>query len=231
LLHGVTGAGKTEVYLNLIANAIGTDPKNQVMVLVPEIALTPQMTRVFSARFPGKVAVVHSAMQPAERWKELSSIRQGERSILIGPRSAVFAAFEQLALIVVDEEHDSSYKQSTGLTYNGRDVAVMRGHLEKRSVVLGSATPSMESYANAKQGRYALLELLQRANLKPLPEIAFISTEVSKGFARKGNTRAKVLPVVNKAQLGRGVGLKIFCGSGKHSAGIHTKPVNIIATI
>jgi len=197
LLHGVTGAGKTEVYLHLITEALTLDPKNQVLILVPEIALTPQMTRVFSARFPGQVAVVHSAMAPAERWQELQSVRSNHRQILIGPRSAVFAAFEQLALLVVDEEHDSSYKQTTGLTYNGRDVAVMRGHLEGRPVVLGSATPSMESYANALQGKYQLLELRERANRKPLPHIEFITGDVKKGFARKLTGPKRLMPVID----------------------------------
>lgn len=197
LLHGVTGAGKTEVYLKLISEALSRDPKNQILVLVPEIALTPQMTRVFSARFPSQVAVVHSAMAPAERWQELQSIRQNQRQILIGPRSAVFAAFEQLCLLIVDEEHDSSYKQTTGLTYNGRDVAVMRAHLERRPVVLGSATPSMESYANASQGKYQLLELKERANRKPMPEIQFITTDAKKGFARKLASGQRAMTVID----------------------------------
>ncbi|RYZ60465.1 MAG: primosomal protein N' [Proteobacteria bacterium] len=197
LLHGVTGAGKTEVYLKLITQALKTDPANQVMVLVPEIALTPQMTRVFSARFPGQVAVVHSAMAPAERWQELQSIRTNQRQILIGPRSAVFAAFERLCLLIVDEEHDSSYKQTTGLTYNGRDVAVMRAHLEGKPIVLGSATPSLESYANAVQGKYQLLELMERANRRPLPAIEFITSDVQKGFARKLSGVKRAMPVVD----------------------------------
>ncbi len=197
LLHGVTGAGKTEVYLQLISSALRLDPRHQVLVLVPEIALTPQMTRVFSARFPGQVAVVHSAMAPAERWQELQSIRNNQRQILIGPRSAVFAAFDRLCLLVVDEEHDSSYKQTTGLTYNGRDVAVMRAHLEGKPVVLGSATPSMESYANATAGKYRLLELMERANRKPLPAIQFITADIQKGFARRLSSSKRGMPVID----------------------------------
>ncbi len=185
LLHGITGAGKTEIYLRLIARVQDENPTHQVLVMVPEIALTPQMTRVFSQRFPGKVAVVHSAMAPADRWEQLQLVRRGERSILIGPRSAVFAAFQNLHLLIVDEEHDGSYKQTTGLTYNGRDVAVMRGFLEKKMVVLGSATPSMESYANAVQGKYRLLELHERANQKALPQIECIIPEGGRTYARK----------------------------------------------
>ncbi len=176
LLHGVTGSGKTEVYIRLIQSALlHSDGKGQALVMVPEISLTPQMTRVFEKRFPGKVAVVHSAMSDTDRWDQLSRVRSGDAVVLIGPRSAVFAPFQHLKLILVDEEHDGSYKQSTGLTYNGRDVAVLRGRMEKASVVLGSATPSMESYNNALSGRYRLLELPERATGRPLPEIEVIS--------------------------------------------------------
>lgn len=174
LLLGVTGSGKTEVYLHLIERTLAEGTDRQSLVMVPEIALTPQMTRVFEARFPGLVAVVHSAMPDNERWEQLSRIRSGEARILIGPRSAVFAGFQNLRLIVVDEEHDGSYKQATGLTYNGRDVAVMRARIENATVVLGSATPSLESFHNATTGRYDLVELPERVSGKPLPEIIAI---------------------------------------------------------
>jgi primosomal protein N' (replication factor Y) len=192
LLHGVTGAGKTEVYLHLIAQVLEQDPKHQILVMVPEIALTPQMTRIFTARFPGQVSVVHSAMADTERWSQMEAIRSGERQILIGPRSAVFAAFVQLKLLIVDEEHDSSYKQTTGLTYNGRDVAVMRGHLEKATVLLGSATPSLESYANAQQGKYQLLELPHRVHGRGLPDVQLIEADINQAFARKLTPRGQV---------------------------------------
>jgi primosomal protein N' (replication factor Y) len=192
LLHGVTGAGKTEVYLHLIAQVLEQDPKHQILVMVPEIALTPQMTRIFTARFPGQVSVVHSAMADTERWSQMEAIRSGERQILIGPRSAVFAAFVQLKLLIVDEEHDSSYKQTTGLTYNGRDVAVMRGHLEKATVLLGSATPSLESYANAQQGKYQLLELPNRVHGRGLPDVQLIEADINQAFARKLTPRGQV---------------------------------------
>lgn len=185
LLHGVTGAGKTEVYLHLIADVLERNGQNQVLVMVPEIALTPQMTRVFTARFPGQVAVVHSAMADTDRWTQMEAIRSGQKQILIGPRSAVFAAFPQLKLLIVDEEHDNSYKQATGLTYNGRDVAVMRGYLEKALVLLGSATPSLESYANAQQGKYQLLALPNRVHGRGLPEVQLIQAEIDQAFARR----------------------------------------------
>jgi len=177
LLMGVTGSGKTEVYLRLIQRCLAEGPGTQALVMVPEIALTPQMTRVFESRFPGLVAVVHSAMLDSARWEQLSRIRSGEARILIGPRSAVFAGFRKLRLIMVDEEHDSSYKQATGLTYNGRDVAVMRARIEHASVVLGSATPSLETFHNAMSGRYEMVELPERVSGKPLPEIVAIQCD------------------------------------------------------
>ena len=173
LLWGVTGSGKTELYLQLIATKLDQFVHDsqvntnlvipQILVMVPEISLTPQMTKVFVNRFPGLVEVVHSALSDVERSRALEKIRLGEKSILIGPRSAVFAPFQKLALIVVDEEHDNSYKQEGGLSYHGRDVAVLRGHMENCPVVLGSATPSLESYWNCQQGRYQLIRLTERA--------------------------------------------------------------------
>jgi primosomal protein N' (replication factor Y) len=190
LLHGVTGSGKTEVYIRLIQAALASaaDQNGQALVMVPEISLTPQMTRVFDQRFPGKVAVVHSAMTDTDRWDQLNRIRSGEAVVLIGPRSAVFAPFQNLRLILVDEEHDGSYKQTTGLTYNGRDVAVLRARMEKAVVVLGSATPSMESYNNALTGRYRLLEMPERATGRPLPDVEVISAPRSFKASVAANT-------------------------------------------
>lgn len=185
LLHGVTGAGKTELYLQLIDAILREDPSAQILVMVPEIALTPQMTRVFAARFPQQIAVVHSAMAPQDRWEQLTLIRQSQRRILIGPRSAVFAPFASLRLLIVDEEHDSSYKQGAGLSYNGRDVAIVRAAMEKAMVVLGSATPSMESYANAQAGKYQLLTLTERVLGRALPTITLIEPEMKQSYARR----------------------------------------------
>lgn len=179
LLFGITGSGKTEVFLNVLRRLVAETTSAQALVLVPEISLTPQMTRIFQARFPGLVAVVHSAMEDEERWSELDRIRCGDARILIGPRSAVFGPFRDLKLIIVDEEHDSSYKQGSSLLYNARDVAVMRGRLEGAAVVLGSATPSMESWFNAKNGKYALLELPERASKRPLPDVQTILSKPS----------------------------------------------------
>lgn len=182
LLFGVTGSGKTEVFLNVIRHAISrksadATSRAQTLVLVPEISLTPQMTRIFEQRFPGQVAVVHSAMDDRERWLELDRIRRGAASVLIGPRSAVFGPFLNLKLIIVDEEHDSSYKQGSGLLYNARDIAIVRAGLDDATIVLGSATPSMESWHNAAIGKYQLLELPERASTMPLPEVETVAAK------------------------------------------------------
>ena len=181
LLHGVTGSGKTEVYLRTIQEIIERQPKAQTLVLVPEISLTPQMTRIFEQRFANRVAVVHSSMSDPDRWNHLEKIRRGEAAILIGPRSAVFAPFCHLQLILVDEEHDSSYKQATGLAYSGRDVAVVRGQREQCLVILGSATPSVESYVNAQTGKYTYLTLPTRVSDRPMPAVSLYSTPLGRG--------------------------------------------------
>lgn len=180
LLFGVTGAGKTEIYLQLIAERPG-----QVLVMVPEIALTPQMTMVFERRFPNQVAVVHSALSDSARWIQLDRMRRGQCRILIGPRSAVFANFSDLKLIIVDEEHDSSYKQTVGLCYQGRDTAIVRAKQEGIPVLLGSATPSMESWQNAAKGKFALQRLEERVSGKPLPEVKLIKVASSFSKAMK----------------------------------------------
>jgi primosomal protein N' (replication factor Y) len=163
LLHGVTGSGKTEVYLQAIAQVLAAG--RSALVLVPEIALTPQTVERFRARFAGQkagVAVLHSHLSAGERHDQWQHIRAGRVRIVIGARSAVFAPLEHLGIIVVDEEHESSYKQEESPHYHARDVAVMRGHLERVPVVLGSATPSLESFHHARQGKYLLVELRRR---------------------------------------------------------------------
>lgn len=191
LLHGVTGSGKTRVYMEALRKFFAHYGENaQALVLVPEIALTPQMTHVFEECFPNQIAVVHSAMSNSQRWSELSQIREGKARILIGPRSAVFASFQNLKLIIVDEEHDSSYKQSSGLSYNGRDLAVVRSRMEGASCILGSATPSIESYSNAKQSKYQVLELKNRVVEQELPSIKVVPAfaSVSKEILTSGQT-------------------------------------------
>jgi primosomal protein N' (replication factor Y) len=170
LLHGVTGSGKTEVYLQAIAQVLALG--KSALVLVPEIALTPQTVEHFRARFIGQkvgVAVLHSHLSSGERHDQWQHIRAGRARIVIGARSAVFAPLENLGVIVVDEEHEHSYKQEESPHYHARDVAVMRGHLERVAVVLGSATPSLESYHHAKEGKYRLAELRQRVEEGQMP--------------------------------------------------------------
>ena len=161
LLHGVTGSGKTEVYLQAISRAIAKG--GDAIVLVPEISLTPQTVHRFRARFGDMVSVLHSGLTDGQRHDEWMKVRDGRVRIAVGARSALFAPFEKLALIVVDEEHENSYKQSEAPRYNARDVAVMRGVMEGAAVVLGSATPSLESYSNALSGKYALARMTMRA--------------------------------------------------------------------
>ena len=183
LLHGVTGSGKTEVYLQAIAREL--DYGRGAIVLVPEISLTPQTVRRFAGRFAGKVAVLHSALSDGERYDEWHRIRTGEARVVVGPRSAVFAPVADLGLIVVDEEHDTSYKQDETPRYNARDAAVMRGMLEGCKVVLGSATPSLESWRNAKSGKYLLASMESRVAGHPMPEVHIVSRRRPKHTPRR----------------------------------------------
>ena len=188
LLHGVTGSGKTEVYLQAIAHAL--EQGGGAIVLVPEISLTPQTVERFKSRFCAGalktlVAVLHSHLSDGERHDEWHKIRQGRARIVIGARSAIFAPVSPLRLIVVDEEHEHSYKQDEAPRYHARDVAVVRGRQEGAVVVLGSATPSLESYYNVKRNKYRLLELPVRADDKRMPTVRVVDmrqeTHIQKG--------------------------------------------------
>ena len=170
VLQGVTGSGKTEVYLQAAAHAMAQG--KGVLILVPEISLTPQTMARFKSRFadhPGAVAILHSAMSDGERFDEWHAIHCGRARIAIGPRSALFAPVQQLGLIIVDEEHDASYKQENSPRYHGRDLAVLRARLEGASVVLGSATPSLETLHNVRRGKYSMLRMDHRADGQRLP--------------------------------------------------------------
>ena len=169
LLFGVTGSGKTEVYLQAIAAEL--EAGRGAIVMVPEIALTPQTVGRFASRFGDRVAVLHSALSDGERYDEWHRIRSGAARVVVGPRSAVWAPVRDLGLIVVDEEHETSYKQDEMPRYHARDVAVLRGAIEGAKVVLGSATPSLESWMNVKRGKYALAEMKCRAGMGRLPDI------------------------------------------------------------
>jgi len=172
LLFGVTGSGKTEVYLQAIAREL--EAGRGAIVMVPEISLTPQTVRRFASRFGDKVAVLHSALSDGERYDEWHRIRSGAARVVVGPRSAVWAPVCDLGLIVVDEEHDPSYKQSESPHYHARDVAVLRGRLEGARVVLGSATPSLESWMNVARGKYARAEMRNRAGAGRLPSVRLV---------------------------------------------------------
>ena len=173
LLYGVTGSGKTEIYLQAISHALKRG-KN-ALVLVPEIALTPQLTGRFQARFGGGIAILHSGLSDGERYDEWRRIRRGLARIVIGARSAIFAPLENIGIIIVDEEHESSFKQSDGLRYNARDLALVRGRMEQAAVVLGSATPLVTSIHAANEGRLALLELPERVENRPMPLVERIA--------------------------------------------------------
>ena len=203
LLHGVTGSGKTEVYLQAIAYALGQG--KGAIVLVPEISLTPQTVERFKARFsqgPQQtlVAVLHSHLSAGERHDEWHKIRQGRARIVIGARSAVFAPVEPLGLVIVDEEHEHSYKQEEAPRYNARDLAVVRGQQEGAAVVLGSATPCMESYYNVQRKKYGLLSLTERVDNIQMPIVRVIDM---RSAARKEKGVGIFSPQLREAILQR----------------------------
>jgi primosomal protein N' (replication factor Y) len=173
LLHGVTGSGKTEVYLRL--TDVVRKRGRGVLVLVPEIALTPQVAALFRARFGDGVAIQHSGLSDGERHDQWHRIRRGDVGVVIGTRSAVFAPLKNPGLILVDEEHDTSYKQDETPRYHGRDVAIMRGKFANALVVIGSATPTIESYANAVEGKYTLVSMQKRVLDRPLARVDVVS--------------------------------------------------------
>jgi primosomal protein N' (replication factor Y) len=189
LLLGVTGSGKTEVYLQAARYAL--DQNKTVLVLVPEISLTPQTVRRFKARFAAlndQVAVLHSHLSQGERFDEWHRIRNGKARIVIGARSAVFAPLPDLGLILVDEEHDNSYKQDTTPRYHGRDVAVLRAHIEKCAIVLGSATPSLETFHHCQENKYLLQRLNQRADSHSMPLVRVIDMRLEQQKQKSSNT-------------------------------------------
>jgi primosomal protein N' (replication factor Y) len=202
LLHGVTGSGKTAVYLAAMQSVL--ESGRSAILLVPEIGLTPAAAANLHQVFGDEVAILHSALSADERAEQWHRIRRGEARIVVGTRSAVFAPVANLALIVVDEEHDSSYKQEETPRYNGRDVAVMRGKLTGAAVVLASATPSIESYHNAEAGRYRLIQLKERVERRPLPEVELV--DMREEFQQTGEdqifARQLILEVTDRLQRG-----------------------------
>lgn len=185
LLYGVTGSGKTEVYLQVAAAAIQQGVS--VLVLVPEIALISQTERQFRARFGEVVALLHSGLSAGERYDQWRRIVENKVRIVVGTRSAIFSPLHDLGLIIVDEEHDSSYKQETHLRYNARDLAVMRAKELNAVVLLGSATPSIQSFFNVAAGKFTLLSLPKRVAERPLPEIQIV--DLKKAREQRGIQR------------------------------------------
>ncbi len=188
LLHGVTGSGKTNVYMEVIKNVIKSG--KQVIVLVPEISLTPQIIKRFTQEFD-RIAVLHSRLSDGEKYDEWRKIKNKEVDIVIGARSAIFAPFDNLGLIVIDEEHSTTYKQENSPRYNTIDIAKYRSKYHNCPIVLGSATPSLESYARAKKGVYHLLELKERFNNIPLPEVTIV--DMNKNFRKNNSFFSKLL--------------------------------------
>ena len=185
LLHGVTGSGKTEVYIRAMRAAL--DQGKSAMMLVPEIALTPVFSRRLREHFGDEVAIFHSSLRRGERFDEWTRVKNGEARIVIGTRSAVFAPVKDLGLIVIDEEHESSYRQQDSPYYSGRDTAIVRAQRESAVVVLGSATPSLESFQNARSGKYTYLSMPERIGSRPMAQASII--DMREVFAQQGKPR------------------------------------------
>ncbi len=220
LLHGVTGSGKTEIYRRLAQEVQRRG--RQVLLMVPEIALTPSVTALFRGAFGSRVAIQHSALSDGERHDQWHRIRRGDVDLVIGTRSAVFAPLNRLGLIVVDEEHDTSYKQEETPRYHGRDVAIVRATHEGALVVLGSATPSMETYQNAASGKYAQATMARRILDRPLAAVrvvnmraeyaeqgpdAIVSRDLAAAIADRLTKHEQILVLLNR----RGYATAVFC--------------------
>ena len=208
LLHGVTGSGKTEVYLQAAANAL--ELGKSVLVLVPEIALATQLEAHFLGRFGSRVALLHSGLTSGQRFDQWGRVAQGEADVVIGARSAVFAPLAKPGLIIVDEEHDSSYKQDDGFRYHGRDLAVLRANQSEAVIILGSATPSVTSYFHASRGKYQLLELGKRIEERPLPKVETVDMQSIKTVSGKPPVFSPVLIKNLRENLANGEQSLIF---------------------
>ena len=201
LLHGVTGSGKTEIYLQLSALVLASG--RRVLLLVPEIALTPAMSFLFRQMFADRVAIQHSGLSDGERHDQWQRIRRGEIDVVVGTRSAIFAPLDKVGLIIVDEEHDGSYKQEESPRYNARDVAIVRGQRANALVVLGSATPSMESYHNAVTGKYERIVLEQRVLGRPLATVTVVDMREEYAAAGPDVVLSRALTQALEARLER----------------------------
>jgi len=198
LVDGITGSGKTEIYIRLVKNVVNQG--RQALVLVPEIGLTPQLFHEFAKRIHGRVAVFHSGLGPVARARAWQKAKTGEIDVIVATRSGIFTPFANLAMIIVDEEHDLSFKQQEGFRYSARDLAVMRASMEKIPVILGSATPSLESFNNAKTGKYIWLKLRQRTNKQALPKIKVLDVRQHK--MKKGLSKTVVQKIEEEVEKG-----------------------------
>ncbi|MBT2756067.1 primosomal protein N' [Mesobacillus foraminis] len=215
LLYGVTGSGKTEIYLQSIQKVLSKG--QEAIVLVPEISLTPQMVKRFKERFGDLVAVMHSGLSAGEKYDEWRKIQRREVKVVVGARSAIFAPFENLGIIIIDEEHETSYKQEENPRYHARDVAIQRGLTHRCPVVLGSATPSLESFARAQKGVYTLLSLPERMNQQPLPKVELVDMREE---LRQGNRSMFSSLLFEKLQdrLEKGEQTVLFLNKRGHSS-------------
>ncbi|MBG9550151.1 primosomal protein N' [Cytobacillus firmus] len=215
LLYGVTGSGKTEVYLQSIQRVL-KDGK-EAIVLVPEISLTPQMVKRFKGRFGDQVAVMHSGLSAGEKYDEWRKIQRKEVKVVVGARSAIFAPFENLGIIIIDEEHETSYKQEENPRYHARDVAIKRAENHNCPVVLGSATPSLESFARAQKGVYHLLTLENRMNNQALPAVDIIDMREELREGNRSMFSRKLLEKI-KDRLGKKEQIVLFLNKRGHSS-------------
>ncbi|TYS91089.1 primosomal protein N' [Rossellomorea aquimaris] len=215
LLYGVTGSGKTEIYLQSIQRVL--QEGKEAIVLVPEISLTPQMVHRFKGRFGNDVAVLHSGLSVGEKYDEWRKIQRKEVKVVVGARSAVFAPFENIGIIIIDEEHETSYKQEENPRYHARDVAIYRGEYHQCPVILGSATPSLESFARASKGVYRLLTLDKRMNDGPLPSVDIVDMREE---LRKGNRSMFSTELFEKLQdrIEKGEQTVLFLNRRGHSS-------------
>ena len=192
LIHGVTGSGKTQVYISLIEHYLNKG--KTAIILVPEISLTPQMLGIFRAKFGDKVGMLHSKLNPGERHDEWQRIRKGESTVVLGPRSAIFAPIKNVGIIIIDEEHDQSYISESNPRYFTIDIAKFRARYNGAKLVLGSATPSVETYKLAEEdGEYVLLEMPKRINESELPEIEIVDMRIER---KQGNTTLLSKPLI-----------------------------------
>ncbi|MFE4091401.1 primosomal protein N' [Priestia sp. YIM B13484] len=227
LMYGVTGSGKTEVYLQSIDQVLKKG--KEAIMLVPEISLTPQMVKRFKERFGSKVAVLHSGLSTGEKYDEWRKIQRKEVSVVVGARSAVFAPFENLGLLIIDEEHETSYKQEENPRYHARDIAIYRGQHHQCPVILGSATPTLESFARAQKGVYKLLTLKQRMNKSSMPSVDIVDMREE---LRSGNRSmfSTLLFEKMKDRLEKGEQIVLFLNKRGHSSFVMCRDCGYVPT-